>query len=1503
MLTASRRIRCTVLSLVFLFSFALCFPSGVAYAAVGVKNLQVVDLPTAPSEDEISKARESFHAGNAIVRMAGVRMEDAFRMLQVPLPEVEATSANSNRLIPLSAPLGGEKLTLKAIAAYIDGAGIVRSVESYAADHEGETRWRKLLEKWTRRELSRAAGGQVGDPAPPEGAWTTLYTTTVQASATGGDEDDSISVYRLNTKDPTQDLYLVYTIPTVAPDWQNQCDGIEICDWHTYSRLIGTSLTPNAVVTDHGPTGTINTSSGTFTIGVSGDPSASFGATWTQPDVETTDHTSVGGPSASWDEEFGDAIIRCNPAFGRVPPTSSGTFLSRQGTIYTVPGGTPSVQASLSVDAEFCGYGISGNINDFFDYSKLSLRFSVTLGPPVLSAIPHTMVIPAGGTGAISVGAYIPNSPQGLEWTIASNQSWLVPDSTGPFNTGRVVTVGVNGGTPNGSAGTISIDTKQPLAAPSVEGGPIEVNVTVGTPPETNRAGVLLVGGVTSLLNLAGTVFYDVNAKQVLPVEQPRVPRYEHTATQLNTGEILIVGGATQVKQNSSIPPLTAVSELFEPASMSFKTSGRLTTARYFHSAVLLPDGKVLIVGGVDQNGAPVQNAELYDPASGSFSAAGSMSSRRIGSAATMISGPGEPAQVLVYGGSVFAGSGTTVSTEIWSEASKSFTAGPNMVFSQTDFPIPVESSAGDFELVGGGNSNGPSTATTQILEAPSTFRLGPALTYAREGNTLTALADGAGVLTTGGAGNATAELKQGNVWSILSGQASCPGAQGCMVQDRQQHTATLLPDGTVFLAGGMNGANAALASTEIYDPATKQFTAGPVIPPQAKQTATFVSTSEVSLLAGPSPAGFGQKVTLAATVTVASGTATGKVTFLDGASILGTVPVAAGSASLDISTLAVGSHNLTAQYGADPLNAPSTSAPAVEVIGQESTNTSLSSAPNPSDVGELVQFTATIHSPTAATGSVVFRDGNKVVGTIPLKGNTAVYSTSSLSSGRHVMTAAYSGDASHGGSTSSALNQQVIQQTTTTALTVSTATATYGQNISLRAAVTGAGSMAGAVLFRDGSTSLGSVNLTNKQATLRIATLNAGPHSITANYTGDPTHSGSTSSSVPVTITQATPTITIRSSQNPSAPGQPVTFVARVAGPGPVAPSGTVSFSDGANAFGTPQPISSGSANISTSSLSAGSHAISAAYSGNANYTSAASTPLNQVVQGAATRTVLRANPNPSAVGQSVSFSVTVRSQQGIPSGSTRLLDGNVQIGTVNLANGAGGFSTSSLSAGSHSVTAVYGGDTTHQGSTSPAVVQTVNKAMTTVQVTSSLNPSTTGQPVSFTGVVHAQAGTPTGTVRFLDGATPIGGPQPLTNATASVTISTLSAGAHSITARYGGDTNDSGSTSPTLTQRVNSGKLPVTFRLTSTPDPSTVGQNVRFTAVLTSTDGAAPGGSVTISEGSTIYGSGTLLGGRALIGTSAIPAGVHEIRGTYGGDATHQGATSDPVVQTVNQ
>src|SRR5262249_52318553 len=150
--------------------------------------------------------------------------------------------------------------------------------------------------------------------------------------------------------------------------------------------------------------------------------------------------------------------------------------------------------------------------------------------------------------------------------------------------------------------------------------------------------------------------------------------------------------------------------------------------------------------------------------------------------------------------------------------------------------------------------------------------------------------------------------------------------------------------------------------------------------------------------------------------------------------------------------------------------------------------------------------------------------------------------------------------------------------------------------------------------------------------------------------------------------------------------------------------------------------------------------------------------------------------------------------------------LDGATTLGTGTLSAGKATLLVSSLTVGSHTLTAVYSGDTNFAGNTSAAITQTVNKATTTTALVSSVNPSTTGQTVTFTATVSPQSGgTPPGTVTFRDGATNLA-TIAMSGGKASFTTSSLTRGTHTISAVYSGDTNFNGSTSANLLQTVGS-------------------------------------------------------------------------------------------------
>ena len=278
--------------------------------------------------------------------------------------------------------------------------------------------------------------------------------------------------------------------------------------------------------------------------------------------------------------------------------------------------------------------------------------------------------------------------------------------------------------------------------------------------------------------------------------------------------------------------------------------------------------------------------------------------------------------------------------------------------------------------------------------------------------------------------------------------------------------------------------------------------------------------------------------------------------------------------------------------------------------------------------------------------------------------------------------------------------------------------------------------------------------------AILAVAT-----HSITVSYNGDASFITSASTTLSQVVNQAATTTSLLSATNNSVFGQPVTFTATVsaAAPGSGTPTGKVTFYDGSISLGTAS-LSSGSASFTAKGLPTGSDAITAVYNGDSHFTTSTSAALSQSVSRAGTTSVVTSAANPSAFGQSVTFTATVKAVapgSGTPTGSIRFLDGSNVLGTVTLSGGKAAFKTTALGAGSHTITVSYTGDGNFVTSTSEPLTQTVNQAATPSKVTSSANPSVFGQSVTFTATVKAVApgsATPTGTVSFLDGSTTLG-------------------------------------------------------------------------------------------------------------------------------------------------
>jgi hypothetical protein len=567
-------------------------------------------------------------------------------------------------------------------------------------------------------------------------------------------------------------------------------------------------------------------------------------------------------------------------------------------------------------------------------------------------------------------------------------------------------------------------------------------------------------------------------------------------------------------------------------------------------------------------------------------------------------------------------------------------------------------------------------------------------------------------------------------------------------------------------------------------------------------------NTTTTALVSGTNPSTFGQSVTFTATVSGTSGPPTGTVTFKDGATTLGTGTLnGAGVATYTTSALNVATHSITAVYGGDTNFLTSTSSAVSQVVNSGTTSTALAAVPNPSALSQTVTFTATLSGAgSTPTGTVTFKDGATTLGTGTLNGaGIAAFATGALAAGSHTITAVYGGDSNNSTSTSSPLTQVVNQSATTAALISSVNPSASGDSVTFTATVSGTGGTpTGTVTFKDGVATLGTGTLDGSgQTTFSTSALSTGAHVITAIYAGDTNFIASTSVLLTQNVNANASTTTLISSLNPSLFGQPVTYTGTAAGLAGI-PTGTMTFKDGATTLATVPLDGAGQATYTTSSAGGGAHTMRAFYNGNSTYGASNSAPLTQNISQGGSAVALASSSNPSSLGQAITFTATASGTGGTPTGTVTFKDGPATLGTGTLdGTGRATYATSALATGSHSITAVYGGDSNFATATSSTLTQNINAYASTTTLTSSLNPSAKGQSVTFTATASGAGGTPTGTVTFKDGATTLG-TRTLSAGAASFATSALAIGAHSITAVYGGDTQYGVSTSAALNQSV---------------------------------------------------------------------------------------------------
>ncbi|MBS1801213.1 MAG: Ig-like domain repeat protein [Acidobacteria bacterium] len=805
-------------------------------------------------------------------------------------------------------------------------------------------------------------------------------------------------------------------------------------------------------------------------------------------------------------------------------------------------------------------------------------------------------------------------------------------------------------------------------------------------------------------------------------------------------------------------------------------------------------------------------------------------------------------------------------------------------------------------------------TGTITFTSGGVTLGSGPVSAGGTVVITYSALPVGNDIITANYGGDTTYSAATGSTTQVVS-KATPPVAVTTSgpsnYGDPVTITATLPPGttGTVTFTSGVTAlgtatinpaTSAASVTTTILpigtDTITANYSGDTNNNPASGSTTQAVSkaTPAISLISSLNPSTFNQPVTFTATVPV---TATGTITFFDGAGALGSSAVVGGTAAITISTLTVGSHPITATYSGDPNNNGVTSAPLAQVV-QKFTPVLPPPTVSNANPDPNTPVTITEQVPPGVTGSVTFSNGSTVIGTAPIVGGVATITVPSLPIGSNPITASVPATSTYNAATSAPTIVTVGKLTPTVTLTSSINPSAANQAVIFTATVPSAAT--GSITFMDGAVSLGTANVVGGQASITDSTLSSGTHTITAVYGGDTTYNTATSAPLVQNVGKTTPILPAPVVSNPTQTYGGTETITETVPPGV---SGPVTFYNGSTPIGT-APVVNGTATITVSNLPIGSNPITASTPGDANNNPATSPAT--IVTIIKTTPVLPA-PGVSSTNPNPNTPVTITEQ--VPSGVTGPIifsNGSTVLGTAPVVNGVATLTVPSLPLGSNPITASVAETATSNAATSPATIVTVGVVTPTVLLTSSANPAALNQAVIFTASVPAGA---TGTMTFHDGSTVLGTGAISGAGVATLSISTLTIGTHPITANYSGDSSYNPAVSPVLSQVI--GKLPTTITLSVGSGTSLINGPVTFTAVVSST-APTPTGTVTFLEGTTVLGTvalstnGTVVGfqlsGTAALSISTLSGGSHQITAVYSGDTSFLTSTSAPVAVLIH-
>jgi N-acetylneuraminic acid mutarotase len=410
--------------------------------------------------------------------------------------------------------------------------------------------------------------------------------------------------------------------------------------------------------------------------------------------------------------------------------------------------------------------------------------------------------------------------------SISGNTAWY---QDGPFNIGPgqhtlTWTAYANGDTDPTQAAFLDQVSYSPPSIPPTPGmwtltGSLTNALSLHTATLLPNGRVLVAGGSDNSGNaFAAAQLYNPATGTWTGTNAMAKARYAHTATLLPNGKVLVAGGTTNQYDPTSAS-LVQPAELFNPTNDTWTTTGALNFPRFFHTATLLANGKVLVTGGMNADTFPttiLNSSELYDPATGLWTTTGPLQVARYNHTATLL----PSGQVLVAGGQVTNSLLVTAAAELYDPVAGTWTATnsmPNPLANHTAALLPNGQ-----VLVAGGDIDIGSIGGISLVPVPYAYLYNPgtglwttttSMHFVHDYHTATLLTNGV-VLIAGGGSNFGSTTNCAELYEPFSQTWT---AAATMNAPRQHHTATLLPNGRVLAAGG-SGNSGLLASAELYN-------------------------------------------------------------------------------------------------------------------------------------------------------------------------------------------------------------------------------------------------------------------------------------------------------------------------------------------------------------------------------------------------------------------------------------------------------------------------------------------------------------------------------------------------------------------------------------------------------------------------------------------------------------------------------------------------------------